>query len=143
MVYSSLHWSKSSLSAQAVTCVSGGGGPGQSFVGLSREFGSSITPHLHSYHLSIHYPWTASVEHADSHPAVFPTARAFYSGGSGLLQDSDFVASVTSLSISSLSDSPQYRLRVPISASPSWLPETITQPELQSSSFALTRLFRH
>ncbi len=38
----------------------------------------------------------SSVEHADSQPAGSPTAIAFYSGGSGLLRESDLIASVSS-----------------------------------------------
>ncbi len=64
----------------------------RAFVSLSRGFGLLVVPCLHSRHFRIRCLWTASVEHADSHPAGFPTARAFYSGGSGLLWDSDFVA---------------------------------------------------
>ena len=69
-------------------CASGGG-RGRSFVGLSRGFGgSSIAPRLRSHHFQIRSFWTASVEHANVHPVVFLTPRAFYSDVSGLLRDS-------------------------------------------------------
>ncbi len=67
-----------------------GRGRGRSLVGLSRGFGgSSIVPRLRSLRFRICSLWTASVEHADVHPAVFLTPRAFHSGVSGLLRDSD------------------------------------------------------
>ncbi len=72
----------------------GGREQGRSSVGYLGGFGSSTAPRLLSGHFRVRYLWTASVEHADSHPVGTPTARAFYSGGSGLLRDSDLVASV-------------------------------------------------
>ncbi len=61
-----------------------------SFVCLSRGGdGSSIGPRLHSRRFRIRSLWTASVEPADMHYTASLTARALYSGGSGLLRDSD------------------------------------------------------
>ncbi len=100
-------WYHLSFQVHRSSCLHGRREPGRSSVGLSRGFGSSIAPLLHTHHFRIRYLWTASVEHADTHPAVSPTSRAFYSSGSGLLRHSDLVASVTCWSISSLSDSPQ------------------------------------
>ncbi len=74
----------------------------------------TTVPCLLSCHFQICYLWTASVEPADSYPTGSPTSRAFYSCGSGLLWDSDFVASVTSQSVSLLSPTPcQQGPRVP------------------------------
>ena len=95
-------WRHSSLQVHRPSRLRIGREPGRSFISLSRGFGSSIAPRLNSRHFQIHYLWTGSVEHADTHPAVSPTAIAFYSGGSGLLRNSDFIVSVMSQSISSL-----------------------------------------
>ena len=107
--------------------------------------GSSIAPHLHSCRFWICSLWTASVEPADVHPTVSLTVRAFYSSGSGLLWDSDLRSPRRSRLVLAL-----YSLtplnRDPASLhqqAPSRLPEAIIQVELQSSSFALTRLFRY
>ena len=66
-----------------------GGGGVHSSVCLGDFDGSSITPHLCSRRFQICSLWTALVEHADMHSAVFLTPGAFYSGVSGLLRDSD------------------------------------------------------
>ncbi len=67
-----------------------GRGRGRSFVSLSRGF---VAPRLRSRCFRIRSLWTASIEHADVHPTVFLTARAFYGGGSGLLWESDLRSS--------------------------------------------------
>ena len=125
-------------------CASGEGGAS---VCLSRGVGgSSFAPHPHSCCFWVRSLWAASVEPANVHPTVFLTPGAFYIGFSGLLRDSDSRSSRWSrLSVCILFSwlSSTETPHLCISGALSGLPETITQLELQSSSFALTRLFRH
>ena len=119
---------------------------GRASVCLSRGLivGMSFALRPHSCHFWIRSFWTASVEPADKHPTVFLT-----------LEPSTAVFRVccgTVISRSScrlhLSVCPLF-LPAPFNRDPvylyqralSGLPETITQLELQSSSFALTHLF--
>ena len=74
-----------------------------------------------------------------SHPVESPTARVFYSGGSGLLRVNDSSRLSLSLSLSNFFQQGPPRPYLSKSHRP---PEAIIQAKRRSFPFALTRLFR-
>ncbi len=114
-------------------------------VWLSRGFvGSSYDRRHRSRRFRIHSLWTASVELADKNPTGFltpePSTAVFRVCCGTVISQSSRLSRLSGCLFS---------LPAPFNRDPaspyqralSGLPETITQLELQSSSFALTRLF--
>ena len=112
-------------------------------VWLSMGFvGSSSARRPRSRHFRIRSLWTASAEPANKHPAVFltpePSTAVFRVCCWTVISQSSRLSRLFSLPAPFNRDPPS-----PYQQALLGLPETITQLELQSSSFALTRLFSY
>ena len=123
-----------------------GRGAGHPSVCLGGVVGSSFALLPRSHRFRIHSFWTASVQSACVHPAVFltpePSTVVFWVCCGTVISRS---SRRSRLSVCLLFlPAPFNRDSVSLCQwALSGLPETITQLERQSSSFALTRLFRH